>query len=149
MHEYDYVITTVKMISPTTEISSKLSAMAEKSRAMCDAGTGPLFDLIVCDEAHHAVAATWVAVFQALGDIGQKYMKAEKEQELFPKQLLLTGTSHRLHVERCPVDAAHNLRIWTLTQGMQGLQGQGGVRKGVVLKRTVLYEVRYQPLATK
>lgn len=84
LHEYDYVITTAKMISPTTEISSKLSAMADKSRAMCDAGTGPLFDLIVCDEAHHAVAATWVAVFQALGDIGQKYMKAEKSRSFFP-----------------------------------------------------------------
>lgn len=118
MHEYDYVITTVQMISPSKKMApnSKLSAMAAKSYAMCVAGTGPLFDLLICDEAHHAMALTWDVVFTSLCPIAQTFITEGHRHELRPKQLLLTGTSHRLQEERFPVQARHNLRIWTLTQ---------------------------------
>jgi hypothetical protein len=135
------------MISPTITKSDKLREMADKSRAMCKAGTGPLFDLLVCDEAHHAVSATWVAVFKALGGIAQTLItEGGNRHELSPKQLLLTGTSHRLQgaeKKRFPVKDRHNLRIWTLTQGFQGELAEGGGRQGVLLQHTVFYEVRY------
>lgn len=146
MHNYDYVITTVQSISPSREQPVKLAAMAAKSHAMCVAGTGPLFDLIICDEAHHAIATTWNLVFQSLGPVAPTLITRGNGHRLRPKQLLLTGTSHRLMEQRFPVEPRHNLRIWTLSQGFRGLEGlppdvAEEPRQRVLLKRTVFYEV--------
>jgi hypothetical protein len=143
MHEYDFVITCVQMISPTKAPNAKLSAMAAKSHSMCVKNQGPLFDLLICDEAHHAIADSWKIIFQALAPIAQTVITATgNKHDLHPKQVLLTGTSHKLQQDNYPGKPHHKLRIWTLTQGFQGLFMADGSREKVLLKHTVLYEVR-------